>query len=275
MPVRQFRFRINFCSALLIGLLTLVARAQDVKVDLPKDFRNGEPDRAVLSESAIVIAIPRENDLYLNGRHVEPESLGRELERVIQGRIPGKAIAYLACEASVPYRVVVGILDIVRDRDIAKVGLMIGSAANQPALPRVFAIEIPLPAKADTEVRKLKPNPLTLVAAVASDGGLTLNHDSGPKRGQLCFASAPDGLGSDPLRLQRWLECLFENRTRQRAYAVGMEARAEVPLAQRIEKTVFVKGALSLKYGDVLRVIDAVKGSGAHPVGLQIDDLAE
>ena len=47
------------------------------------------------------------------------------------------------------------------------------------------------------------------------------------------------------------------------------------PLAQRIEKTVFVKGTLSLKYVDVLRVIDAVKGSGAHPVGLQIDDLPE
>jgi biopolymer transport protein ExbD len=75
--------------------------------------------------------------------------------------------------------------------------------------------------------------------------------------------------------LQRWLECLFENRTRQRAYAVGMETRADLPLAQRIEKTVFVKGTLSLKYADVLRVIDAVKGAGAHPVGLQIDDLHE
>jgi len=38
---------------------------------------------------------------------------------------------------------------------------------------------------------------------------------------------------------------------------------------------VFVKGTLSLKYVDVLRVIDAVKGSGAHPVGLQIDGLPE
>jgi biopolymer transport protein ExbD len=54
-----------------------------------------------------------------------------------------------------------------------------------------------------------------------------------------------------------------------------METRADLSLAQRIEKTVFVKGALSLKYVDVLRVIDAVKGSGAHPVGLQIDDLRE
>jgi len=53
------------------------------------------------------------------------------------------------------------------------------------------------------------------------------------------------------------------------------ETRADLPLAQRIEKTVFVKGTLSLKYIDVLRVIDAVKGSGAHPVGLQIDGLPE
>jgi biopolymer transport protein ExbD len=28
-----------------------------------------------------------------------------------------------------------------------------------------------------------------------------------------------------------------------------------------------------LKYGDVVKVIDAIKGAGANPVGLQVDDL--
>jgi biopolymer transport protein ExbD len=28
-----------------------------------------------------------------------------------------------------------------------------------------------------------------------------------------------------------------------------------------------------LRYGEVVRVIDQIKGAGANPVGLQIDDL--
>jgi len=28
-----------------------------------------------------------------------------------------------------------------------------------------------------------------------------------------------------------------------------------------------------LHYGDVVKVIDAIKGAGANPVGLQVDDL--
>jgi biopolymer transport protein ExbD len=42
---------------------------------------------------------------------------------------------------------------------------------------------------------------------------------------------------------------------------------------QRFEKTVFVKAPRALKYGDVVKVIDAIKGAGANPVGLQVDDL--
>ncbi len=41
-----------------------------------------------------------------------------------------------------------------------------------------------------------------------------------------------------------------------------------------IEKTVFVKSSRSLKYGDVIKVIDAVKSAGAESIGLQIDDLS-
>jgi len=44
-------------------------------------------------------------------------------------------------------------------------------------------------------------------------------------------------------------------------------------MEQRIEKTVFVKAPRTMKYGDVVKVIDAIKGAGANPVGLQVDDL--
>jgi len=65
----------------------------------------------------------------------------------------------------------------------------------------------------------------------------------------------------------------FQQRKEQRAYKVGMEARSDIKDDERIEKTVFVKAPRAAKYGDVVKVIDAIKGAGASPVGLQVDDL--
>jgi biopolymer transport protein ExbD len=43
----------------------------------------------------------------------------------------------------------------------------------------------------------------------------------------------------------------------------------------RIEKTVFIKAPRSVKYGEVVKVVDGIKGAGADPVGLQVDDLTQ
>jgi hypothetical protein len=73
--------------------------------------------------------------------------------------------------------------------------------------------------------------------------------------------------------LSQRLVQVFQQRKEQRAYKVGMETRGDLPEAERIEKTVFVKAPRAAKYGDVVKVIDAIKGAGASPVGLQVDDL--
>jgi biopolymer transport protein ExbD len=44
-------------------------------------------------------------------------------------------------------------------------------------------------------------------------------------------------------------------------------------LEQRPDKTVFLKGPKDKQYGDVVNVIDTVKGAGAERIGLQIDFL--
>ena len=51
--------------------------------------------------------------------------------------------------------------------------------------------------------------------------------------------------------------------------------RTDLPPAVRIEKTVFVKAPQNFKYGDVVKVIDAIKGAGASPVGLQTEALEQ
>ena len=52
-----------------------------------------------------------------------------------------------------------------------------------------------------------------------------------------------------------------------------LAARSDLAPDERIERTVFVRAPRSVRYGEVARVIDAVKGAGAQPVGLQTDEL--
>jgi biopolymer transport protein ExbD len=46
-------------------------------------------------------------------------------------------------------------------------------------------------------------------------------------------------------------------------------------LEQRPDKTVFIKAPKDKPYGDIVAVIDTVKGAGASPIGLQIDYLQD
>lgn len=43
--------------------------------------------------------------------------------------------------------------------------------------------------------------------------------------------------------------------------------------SDKVVKVVIVKVPLSTKYGDFMKIIDAVKASGAEPIALQIDEL--
>jgi biopolymer transport protein ExbD len=95
------------------------------------------------------------------------------------------------------------------------------------------------------------PSKLTLRVDILKDSKLQLN---GEDYGTL------DNTG----RLSAQLSNILRQREEQRVTKFGTDI---------IEKTVFIKAPESFKYGDVVKVIDAVKGAGATPVGLQVDAL--
>jgi biopolymer transport protein TolR len=72
-----------------------------------------------------------------------------------------------------------------------------------------------------------------------------------------------------------WLSDEFTRRVKDGVYKQGYETRGDLPPDERIEKTVFVKAPQSIKYGEVVKVIDAIKGAGANPVGLQTEMLEQ
>ncbi|HEY0004155.1 MAG TPA: biopolymer transporter ExbD [Pyrinomonadaceae bacterium] len=148
-------------------------------------------------------------------------------------------------ETAVPYINVTPLIDVL-------LVLLIIFMVVTPLKPSRF--EAKVPTEPDPNMMKeLKPNPLTLVVTITPDSKLKLNEDE-------------MGAASDPAPLASRLAALFQQRKAERAFRPGTE---------EVEKTVFIKAPRSMKYGEVVRVIDAIKGAGASPVGLQVDDLAQ
>ena len=154
---------------------------------------------------------------------------------------------------AVPYINVTPLIDVL-------LVLLIIFMVVTPLKPSRFKADIPSQRDPKEDTSQLKPNPLTLVVTIDDRLQLKLNQES-------------MGSVNDTTALSQKLIQVFQLRKEQRAYKPGMESQTNLPEDQRIEKTVFVKAPRSLKYGEVVKVIDAIKGAGASPVGLQVDDL--
>ena len=81
------------------------------------------------------------------------------------------------------------------------------------------------------------------------------------------------GSVNDTSKLSTTLFDLFQKRLQNHVYRDELRDRNDLPDSVRIEKTVFIKAPRAIPYADVIRVLDGIKGAGASPVGLQIDDL--
>jgi biopolymer transport protein ExbD len=127
-----------------------------------------------------------------------------------------------------------------------------------PLKPARFMAAVP--SKPDLD-RPLIANDGTLLVTIKSDRSLMLN-------------SLTDmGSVNDTSKLSATLSDLFQQRLKNHAYSDRLRDRIDLPEAMRIEKTVFIKAPRSIPYGEVVRVLDGIRGAGASPVGLQIDYL--
>ncbi len=122
-----------------------------------------------------------------------------------------------------------------------------------PLKPSRFEAKVPAEPKDEQNVN-VKPNPLTLVVAINKETkGITLNNN-------------PFGDVSDTDALANELRKIFKDRENNGVFREN---------TNEVEKTVFLKSPKSVRYGDVVKVIDAAKMAGASPIGLQIDDLTD
>jgi len=122
-----------------------------------------------------------------------------------------------------------------------------------PLKPSRFEAKVPAEPK-DQQNVNVKPNPLTLVVAIDKETRkITLNNE-------------PFGDVSDTEKLTSRLREIFKDRENNGVFREG---------SNELEKTIFLKSPKSVRYGDVVKVIDAAKSAGASPIGLQVDDLTD
>ena len=121
-----------------------------------------------------------------------------------------------------------------------------------PMKPSRFEAKVPAEPKEQQQNLEVKPNPLTLVVSINRETrAIGLNNESA-------------GTVDDPEPLTAKLSEIFTQRANNGVFREG---------TNEVEKTIFIKSPTSVKYGDVVKVIDAAKIAGAQPIGLQIDDL--
>lgn len=121
-----------------------------------------------------------------------------------------------------------------------------------PVKPSKFEAKVPAEPKNEQQL-DVKPNPLTLVVSINHERTIQLNNESA-------------GTVDDPTALTAKLTDIFNQRTTNGVFREN---------SNEVEKTIFIKSPTLVKYGDVVKVIDAAKMAGASPIGLQIDDLAK
>ena len=122
-----------------------------------------------------------------------------------------------------------------------------------PMKPSAFAAKIPQQPDTNPIVQV---NPDVLVVVVNRDASMKLNKEQ--------ITATID----EPTALIERLGTVFKLREENMAFVDNHDG--SVP---QIQRTVFIKAPKSLSYGNVAKVVDAVKMAGASPISLQIDDL--
>ncbi len=135
----------------------------------------------------------------------------------------------------------------------------------------IFMVITPMrPARFKTYAPRPPENPQaqisrqTLIVSVERDSTLKLLMGDTP---------VAEGTVGDAGAVAARLAAEWRERKTRGEWRPGFDARTDLSPDERVERTVFVRAPRSLRYGEVARVIDALKGAGAQPLGLQTDEL--
>jgi biopolymer transport protein ExbD len=233
-------------------------------VQLPANVKSAEGDYGVEKETSLVLTLGPDNKLYQrqnsdaagNAARTETnitlQDVPAKIQRAMEDKTPDNRVVYFKCDVNAAYENVLRVFDAIRKADVDKVKLVVIGEKTVEDKYQISPLdfEVRLPGMPDN-TRSVRPNPLMLVAALDQGGKLKLNNEA-------------LGTVSDPQGLKDRLADVFKQRENNGVFREG---------TNEVEKTVFLKVSGSPKYGDFIKLVDAVKTAGAEPIGIQIDDV--
>ncbi|MBX3294162.1 MAG: TonB family protein [Acidobacteria bacterium] len=188
---------------------------------------------------------------------IDITTLGSRVQEAMSTKTPDERVVYIAAAADIPTSEVAAVIYELRRQKIETVKLLTserdpeakgdGLFAEPVAAPnRVFELQIEPERERDIDA---KPNPLLLFVRTGDDGRPVINNET----------------KADLKALTTLLNEIFAERERNGVF------RADT---NEVEKTVLVKlstDETDRKYGDLVKLINAVKGGGASPISLAED----
>ncbi len=260
-----FLIRPFFYFGLLVLLVTASACStirlqrdqftEDKRSNLPQNMKSALEDADIAKESSCVISVNDDSGEFFIGKEQFGEAqLTEKIAEKMKDKSPDKRIVYIESAVGVSYRTIVKLLHSIRKADIDRAGLVVYRKKYEKLAerPSMFEVKLPSDPRAD-DIGIVKPNPHTLVVFINKTGAMTLNNDS-------------MGNVSETETLTDKLTEIFKERENNGVFREG---------TNEVEKMVYIRASQSLKYGDFVKVVDALKLAGSQPIGLQLDDLPD
>lgn len=248
-------------SAVAIPFLIDEPKRKQEMVNLPVNIKYSDIDNDIDKETSMVLTLTSDNKLYERRADktektvniITKEELPEKLKKFSAAKTPDKRIVYIKADVNASNEDVLQVFDIIRKAGIDKIGLVVVGEKNSAEPIQIYLerFEVRLPQPTDKTTEAVRPNPLTLVVMLDKDGILMLNRED-------------TGRISETELLKNKLDRIFKERE---SNGVFREETNEV------EKTVFLKVSKSGKYGDFIKLVEAVKGARAEPIGIQIEEV--
>jgi biopolymer transport protein TolR len=109
---------------LIIFMIVTPLLQQGVSVNLPRDMISPDQDDEISKDSAVVIAIPDNNNFYIGKDAFPLDALGEKVQNLMKDKEPSKRIVYIKSGVDVDYGRVVQAIDTIRKQDIERIGLV-------------------------------------------------------------------------------------------------------------------------------------------------------
>lgn len=109
---------------LIIFMIVTPLLQQGVSVNLPKDMNTPEEDAEITKDTSVVIAIPDNQNFFIGKDQYPLTELGPKIQSMMRDKAPDKRIVYIKSGVDVDYGRVVEAIDVIRQQDIDKIGLV-------------------------------------------------------------------------------------------------------------------------------------------------------